>query len=553
MAENDPRLIENPVRLSESKLWEIQRNYFANMGIQAWKEEVPCYISSNAFIGYHYANLVVEYIKDTVKHHPKTAHETFYIAELGAGTGKFSFYFLKAFKELLEIHRLTEQKFCYVITDIAEKNLEFCEKNACFQTYIKEKELDFALFNVEDSKDFELRLCKKSYSELRTSTPLIIFANYTFDCIKQDTFEITDGKLQEVKVGLRSRYKDFNIEKAKHLNDLQFNFKNYDIDLATYYQNPYLNEILQDYATQLKDEEAVLMIPLGAIQFLDHLKVLTHGKYFMIVGDKGTSQLMRIPYLDKKYRMTYDGCYSFFVNLHCMGEFIKKNGGDCLLTGNDNNFKVSLFSQGASFYELKNTNACYNTYIERLGPDEYCYIYDEYLSNSYRFNIRSLMSFLRLSQWDSYAYSAIHDRLIELLPIADRSVLEDVKRDLRKVHDNIYHLNIGDDIYNYLGIFYQTQGIDDTALELYQQSIAVFGDRPAPHNNMALIYDKERNTAKALFHYEKAHKLDKKNKFAAKRVTQLTGRFNVYTFMPIIKLAVVIGVLGLVMFLLGRH
>lgn len=553
MTEHDPRLIENPVRLSESKLWEIQRNYFTNMGIQAWKEEVPCYISSNAFIGYHYAYLVIEYIKDTIKHHPKTAHETFYIAELGAGTGKFSFYFLKAFKELLEVHRLIEQKFCYVITDIAEKNLEFCEKNACFKSYIKNKELDFALFNVEDGQDFHLRRCKKSYSELRTKAPLIIIANYTFDCIKQDIFEITNGKMQEEKVGLRSRYKDFNIEKAKHLNDLKFNYKNYDINTAEYYDNPHLNEILQDYATQLKDKEAIVMIPLGALQFLDHLKALTHNNYFMIVGDKGISQLDRIPFLDKKFRMTYDGCYSFFVNLHCMGEYIKKNGGDCLLTANDNNFKVSLFSQGASFFELKNTNACYNTYIERVGPDEYCYIYDEYLTNSYRFNTRSLMSFLRLSQWDSYAYSAIHDRLIELQPITDGALLEDVKRDLAKVRDNIYHLNIGDDIFNYLGIFYQTQGIDDTALELYQESIEVFGDRAAPHNNMAMIYDKQRNTAKALFHYEKAHKLDKKNKFAAKRFAQLTGGVNFYTFVPLLKLTAVFCGIALVLYLLGTR
>jgi|GEM_PF-1773916 len=550
MSEHDPRLIENPVRLSESKLWEIQRNYFANMGIQAWKEEVPCYISSNAFIGYHYALLVIEYIKDTLQHHPKTATETFYIAELGAGTGKFSFYFLKAFKELLMLHRLTELTFCYVVTDIAEKNLEFCEKNACFASYIKNKELDFALFNVEDGQDFHLRLCKKSYSELRTKAPLIIIANYTFDCIKQDTFEMTQGKLQEEKVGLRSRYKDFNIEKAKHLNDLQFTYQNYDINPEAYYQNSYLNEILQDYATALQDKEAILMIPLGAIQFLDHLKALTHGHYFMIVGDKGISQLERIPLLNKKYRMTYDGCYSFFVNLHCMGEYIKKNGGDCLLTANDNNFKVSLFSQGASFNELKNTNTCFSTYIERVGPDEYCYIYDEYLTNSYRFNIRSMMSFLRLSQWDTYAYSAIHDRLIELLPIADRSVLEDVKKDLEKVRQNTYHLNIGDDIFNYLGIFYQTEGIDDLALSLYEESIAVFGDRAAPHNNAAMIYDKQHNTAKALFHYEKARKLDKKNKFAARRFAQLTGKLNFYAFIPLFKLLTVLGVFALLLYFL---
>ncbi len=551
MTEHDPRLIEPPMRLSESKLWEIQRNYFTTMGVDAWKEEVPSYISSNAFIGYHYALLVIEYIKDTRRNHPDTVNDTFYIAELGSGMGKFSFYFLKAFKKLQALHDLTEQKFCYVITDIVEKNIEFCQKNPCFKPFLEKNELDFSIFNVEDGQDLHLRLQNRDYSSLRSKAPLIIIANYTFDCIKQDAFEITGGKLQEEKVGLRSRYKNFDIKKSKHLKDLQFNYQNYDIDPANYYENPYLNEILQDYAKNIT-EDAVLMIPLGAIQFLDHLNTLSQGRYFMIVGDKGISQLEKIPYLVKNYRMTYDGCYSFFVNLHCMGEYIKKQGGDCLLTSNDNNFKVCLFSQGASIRELRNTNACFQTYIERLGPDEYCYIYDEFLSNSYRFNIRSLMSFLRLSEWDPTAYAAIHDRLIELVPIGERSILEDVKMDLLKVRDNIYQITIGDDIYNFLGIFFQTQAIDDIALELYTKSLEVFGDRAAPHNNAGMIYDKQHNTAKALYHFQKAHELDKQNKFAQKRSAILSGKPNYSLLMPLFKLAVVLGVMAATLYLLTK-
>lgn len=551
MSETDLRLIENPVRLSESKFWEIQRNYWKNMGIQAWKEEVPSYISTNAFIGYQYALLVFEYIKDTCRNHIELKDETFYIAELGAGTGKFSFFFLKAFKELLRVNNF-EQKFCYIITDIVQKNLEFCEKNDSFTDYINNHELDFAQFNVEDGKDIELRLKGKTYSELQPKTPLIIIANYTFDCIKQDAFEINNGKLQEERTGLRSRYKNFDIKNARHLSDLRFTYQYYDIDLANYYSNPYLNEIMQEYATRLQDKNATIMIPLGAIQFLDHLKALTHGNYFMIVGDKGISQLERIPILEKKYRMTYDGCYSFFVNFHAMGEYIKKCGGDCLLSENDNSFKVCLFSQGASFNELKNTKASFMMNIENTGPDEFCYIYDEFINNNFRFHLKALISFLRLSRWDTNAYALIHDRLIELLPTADKSMQLEVERDLAKVRANIYHLNIGEDIYNYLGNIYQTQNQNEKAIELYQQSITHFVGRSAPHHNLGLIYDKERNTAKALYHYQKAYELDKRNRFAFKRVANLTGKPNWAVLLPLIKLTMVLGALGLVMYLLGR-
>ena len=61
----------------------------------AWKDEVPYYVSSNAFIGQRYALLTINYIHDILKQNPHNT-EPFYILEIGGGTGKFSFYFLQA-------------------------------------------------------------------------------------------------------------------------------------------------------------------------------------------------------------------------------------------------------------------------------------------------------------------------------------------------------------------------------------------------------------------------------------------------------------------------
>lgn len=553
MSQDDPRLIENPVRLSESKLWQIQRNYFKAMGVEAWDKEVPSYISSNAFIGYEYALLVTEFINDTRRHHPQTQYETFYIAELGVGSGRFSFYFLKAFNELLALYGLTEQKFCYIVTDIVEENLKFCEKNPSLAPYLEKQQLDFATLNIEEDQDFFLRKRQQPYSALRTKTPLIIIANYTFDCVKHDLFEIKEGILQERKMGIRSRYKHFDIENAKHLNELKFDYQNYDIDLENYYQNPYLNEILQDFSAKLKDVNTNLTIPLGAMQFLDTLQKLTASNYFMIAGDKGFSKLEKVHLLENKTHVAYDGCFAFYLNFPSIAEYQKKLGGHCLLTGNDNSFKVCLFSQGASFDELVNTRACFETRLERTGPDEYCFIYDEFAINSYRFAMRSLLSMLRLSQWDPDAYAAVHDRLLSLLPTCDRALRDEVLLDLNKVRDNIYHINQGEDVFNYLGIFYQTMDKDDIAIDLYLQSIALHSKLAASHHNIALIYDKQKNSSKALYHYQKAYELDKKNKFAYRRMSQLSGKPNFTALLPFVKLVIVIGVIALTLYYLGHR
>lgn len=550
MTEQDPKLIESFVRLSHSKLWEIQRNYFASMGIDAWKEEVPFYISSNAFIGHRYALLVVNFIKEWNKLNTSDG-APFYLLEVGSGTGKFSFYFLKFFKTLLAEHQLEGQKFCYIISDVATKNIDYCRENPCFQSYIENQELDFSYFNVEEDQDIELLIKQKKYSALNSKKPLIIIANYTFDCIKQDGFEYENEQLNEVQLSLRSRYKNFDTQKALHLKELRFEFHKSIIDSKDYYQNSVLNEILTAYLPLFKDQKAMIMMPLGAIQFCDHMKALTNNNFFMIAGDKGASIPAHFTLMGENYRVTYDGCYSFLVNFHAIGEYLKKQGGDYLLTKNANTFKVNLYAT-MDFTHFTQTKFCFESFVENFGPEEFCYIFDEYLTSGYRFSLKALLAFLRLSEWDPNAYAVIHEKVLALLPITEKTLMEDVKQDLNKVKDNVYSINMGSDVFNMMGIFYQMQNEDDKALELYLRSISVFGDKAPPHNNAAMIYEKQKNIPKALYHYQKSYELDPKNKYANRKIHYLTGRPYIGAIVPVLKGVLIVGLIGLALYLISR-
>jgi hypothetical protein len=49
-------IIEQDQRLSHSMLWELQREFFARQGVEAWRQgAVPHYITSNPFIASAYA------------------------------------------------------------------------------------------------------------------------------------------------------------------------------------------------------------------------------------------------------------------------------------------------------------------------------------------------------------------------------------------------------------------------------------------------------------------------------------------------------------------
>ncbi len=544
----DPKLIESPTRLSQSKLWQLQRNYFTTMGVQAWKEEVPFYVSSNALIGYQYAQLVLQAIQDYLVHHPAAKQHTFYIVELGCGTGAFGFHFLKELSSLIQAFELRSIKIGYLFTDLIEKNVEFCEKQI---QAIDNFEIDFACFNVEKDDDFYLRKKKINYSALHHN-PLFIIANYTFDCITQDAFHCIDNKMQEMKVGITSRYKNYDTEKALHLNDLRFNYAYANIECSNYYDDPAFNQILSEYLSAFQDKKATFMIPLGALNFIRTMNQLTSGRFFLLVGDKGVSNYLNYVDISDNARMTYDGCYSFLVNFDAISRYMKQLNGSAHLTQKYSNFKINLYWMGVAESSLVNTIAVFKNQVEGVGPDEYCLIYDEFLTNGYRFSAKALISFLRLSRWDPSAYAIIHDKLIDLIPLMDYWQVEELKQDMIKVENNIYPIGIGDDFYKLLGVFYQVTEDYDRAMALYHQSISTFGENVVCYHNMGIIYEKQKNTAKAIECYQKAVLLDKNDRFSNRKIMTLSGKPTRALIEPMLKVLGIGLLLALALYLIKK-
>src|SRR5438270_8877543 len=100
-------VLEQMQRLSGSILWKLQRGFFHRQGVRAWSQgPVPHYITSNAFIADGYARVVFGFLRDCHAVTPTGENPNFlpldlsqpvYIIELGAGSGRFAFHFMKKF------------------------------------------------------------------------------------------------------------------------------------------------------------------------------------------------------------------------------------------------------------------------------------------------------------------------------------------------------------------------------------------------------------------------------------------------------------------------
>src|SRR5689334_19486866 len=94
-------LVEKQQVFSNSLIWDLQQYYFAAKGVEAWRQdEVPHYVTSNPTVANSYAEVVFAFLRDQNRLTP--GDEPLYLCELGAGSGRFAFHFLKRLARLCE-------------------------------------------------------------------------------------------------------------------------------------------------------------------------------------------------------------------------------------------------------------------------------------------------------------------------------------------------------------------------------------------------------------------------------------------------------------------
>lgn len=587
----DRKLIQAPTPFPDSQLWELQRQYFRHQGINAWEKEVPCYITSNAYIGRLYAEQCLAFISDWCDAHPEDSPE-FTVLEIASGTGQFAFYFLIAFEHLLKTLQLKNIRLQFVMTDLAEKNVQFYEKNPVFEPFIASDQLDFGVFNTETDEDVLLRRRQKMLSSCLSSTPLILISNYALDFIRQDAIRFDNGKVENAFIELKSRYNDFDTEKVAHLNELNLSYSFKTIDPQHYYDDPALNNLLEQYDVAFKtpDEsdqkgdlkapkperkattsmisvlakktsetkteslpkKALVFIPLGAIELFNTLDKLTKGRYFALVADKGDTTIDEIKnYIQDKYS-TFHGVYTFSVNFHALETYLKQKGADAFLASGDIVFKVNLFFKGISREALTKSTFVYHDRMEHFTPTQYVSWHDDVFAYCYRFGFDTIMGFLRLSEWDPIAYMAIHMRLMDLIPTLPNLTYKKILQQLYRVESRLYPIKSNESAYLLLGVIYDTLNEPERAIQLYLRALTFFEKSKSITHNLAVLYDKQKNSAKAIVYYERALALDHRDQYARRRLEFLAGKITVFTFVPYLKALIVLACLGASFYLLTK-
>ena len=131
---------------------------------------------SNSFIGKAYAKVLMGYIRDMTSKLDRT--QPLYIIELGTGSGKFSYYMLKALVEMSSTVDFPIEKICYVMTDFTESNFNYWEEHPQLKLFFESGQLESAIFNAATDTTITLAHSGVVLSPGSVTNPICIVANY---------------------------------------------------------------------------------------------------------------------------------------------------------------------------------------------------------------------------------------------------------------------------------------------------------------------------------------------------------------------------------------
>ena len=532
--------LEDFTRFSQCHLWKLMMSFYDRQGVDSWSQGiVPHFITSNAFIGKQYARVISSFITDCMNSSSSMALDPssrLYIIELGTGSGKFSHFFISALAAMQHSFPFPLSQITYVMTDFTKKNFDFWNTHPALSQYVESGLVDFALFNATTDTEFTLAKSNVTLSRNSVKNPVIILANYLFDTLYHDLFQVS--ACGQVKTGLcstgSSSLSEPDALDPAILKRLSNKFR-YDEVQNNFYDSEEgdedaLNAILTWYKEYYEsiNENATLLVPIGALRAVRRLAAFSSSRAFILSGDKGHNNPNHFIGTSDPH-IAVHGSFSVMVNYHAVGVYTVSKGGFALhnpqeeaslkvsafvLTGDDK-MSVPVKSDALTdicdqrSQEFPNTVSSFQEYLVDFGPNDFfvmqkCLKEETKAKNSSGPSLKSVVALLKLSQWDPDVFYKFRDAILDQIPSCGSKLRADLVRGISNVWKNYYMLDKDKDIAFEIGRFYY--GIRDfkNALDFYQTSIDSVGDHHVTSHNMGLCYYSLGDVEKSLSYFTAA-------------------------------------------------
>jgi tetratricopeptide (TPR) repeat protein len=493
--------------LSRSVLWDLQRRFFDRVGPAAWSRgTVPQYITTNPFMAGACGDVVLGWLRDWQSSDaPLPSDLPVNILELGGGSGRFAYHFLRRFLPSWRRCGARGAAVRYILTDSTPANVAAWQAHRRLRPFADAGLLDFAVFDPLSDEEVHLLESGEVLAAGGVSQPLAVLANYFFDSIAQDAYSIRAGRLHECRVTVKVAGPAPDLDEANLIDRLRLSWEHHPAS-PDCNDEPACNELLRRYQKRLDD--TVFLLPVGALRCLERLERLAGGRLLLLAGDKGPTREEGLLGQEAP-EVVLHGSFSLPVNYHALAFVVRRRGGRCLLPRpRPRRLALAAFQFGLGPGEDGETRQAFARAASGFNPDDFYLLKKRMEALGEELGAEEWLALLRLSGHDANLVLVGFHALLAQLGTASAAVKNEMRQVLRAVWKMYFPLGEESDLALLLGVLHAQVGHWPDAIRYYRHSLRLAGPSADAFFHMALSLERMGRRAEAARCVSRALRLD---------------------------------------------
>ncbi|GAB4441720.1 MAG: hypothetical protein Kow0031_23740 [Anaerolineae bacterium] len=244
---------------------------------------------------------------------------------------------------------------------------------------------------------------------------------------------------------------------------------------ASYYDDPELNAVLEQYRQQLS--QTYLSFPVGGLGCLQRLSRLANGRLLLLSADKGYHRPADLQGRGKP-GVTRHGSVSMTVNYHALAQWVLHRQGHFFGVPH-RRFSVDIcaFLLGAPPAAYPETGQAFRLAIEQGGPDDFFALKKGVEAHLASFKAEQLLGWLRLSGWDSKVFLESYPALLNQLTDASDGLKQEILLAARQILAHYYDIGERVDVPGSLGRLLVQMDCFAEAIDYFQYALWLRGPK----------------------------------------------------------------------------
>ncbi|HWU86081.1 MAG TPA: SAM-dependent methyltransferase [Kofleriaceae bacterium] len=404
-------------------IWWWQERWFEEAGLDVWTGDVvPHHINTSSFSAVRHARIAVAWVRSLDARPTEgwlPGRSALPVIEFGAGNGLFAHRFLRAFRKYIGPSSMPRIR--YMLSDLSEARLAALRAARPVQEAEARGELQLMRYAIGPGHPLPL--------ERLDGLPLLAIANYVFDGLPADAYEIEDGELFALTPQVRLPADHLATEDP--LSVLELDWEREAIDPVGCRDAA----LMRDYLALGCDGCA--LVPRGALTCLEACLATRCQELLVLAADRGT--LPGDPLVGTPLTLVWHGSFSIDVNFDVIARWVGERGGEAMATRSPGSSHVSLLGLvGASLDDRPLLRDAWLQGFDELGPNDYLAIKNAAIVQPPG-DVWTVLSFLRLSGHDERLWLYLLADLVSSLERhgrGDAAVQQAVRHAVEEVRAN---------------------------------------------------------------------------------------------------------------------